>query len=75
MARHPAVLAHASGADLVLVDGDPTKDISAIRRTALVITQGQAIHPAEVHRALGIRPFVEEKLKVAARASAGKDRP
>ena len=45
-------------ADLVLVDGDPTKDIDDIRKVALVITQGRVVAPAEVDRALGIVPFV-----------------
>jgi imidazolonepropionase-like amidohydrolase len=45
-------------ADLVLVDGDPTTDIADLRKVALVITQGQLIAPADVHRALGVKPFV-----------------
>ena len=47
-------------ADLVLVDGDPTKDIGDVRKIVLVITQGQLILPAEVHRALGVAPFVQD---------------
>ena len=46
-------------ADLVLVDGDPTKDIADIRRVALVLTQGKWISPPEVDEALGIKPFVD----------------
>ncbi|HEX6178502.1 MAG TPA: amidohydrolase family protein, partial [Thermoanaerobaculia bacterium] len=53
------VIAPGMLADLVLVDGDPTKNIADIRRAAMVITQGHVIYPAEVHRALGIRPFVQ----------------
>ena len=45
-------------ADLILVDGDPTTDISAIRNVVCVITQGVLISPSEVDRALGIAPFV-----------------
>ena len=48
-------------ADLILVDGDPTVDISAIRNVACVITQGVAISPGEVYRALGIEPFVTDE--------------
>ena len=69
VARTPdrGIVAPGMLADLVLVDGDPTKNIADVRRTALVITQGHAIYPAAVHRALGIRPFVEEKIAIAAR--------
>jgi len=45
-------------ADLVLIDGDPTADISAIRKVALVVTQGRSIDPSVVFRELGIKPFV-----------------
>jgi imidazolonepropionase-like amidohydrolase len=48
-------------ADLVLVDGDPTRDIGDIRKVALVITQGKVISPTKVWRALGIAPFVERE--------------
>jgi imidazolonepropionase-like amidohydrolase len=45
-------------ADLILVDGDPTKNISDIRNIALVIKNGTAYAPSEVYEALGIKPFV-----------------
>ncbi|TBR11279.1 MAG: amidohydrolase, partial [Lysobacter sp.] len=45
--------------DLVLVDGDPTRDIRDIRRASLVIKGATAYYPAEIDRALGIDPFVE----------------
>jgi hypothetical protein len=48
-------------ADLVLVDGDPTKDISAVRKPVLVVTQGRVVSPSKVHEELGIRPFVEDE--------------
>ena len=47
-------------ADLVLVDGDPTRDIADVRKVALVITQGHWISPPEVHAELGIVPFVRD---------------
>lgn len=45
-------------ADLVLVDGDPTKNIADVRKVAAVITRGYLVYPQEVDRALGIEPFV-----------------
>ena len=47
-------------ADLVLVEGDPTRNIGDLRRVALVITQGKLISPSAVYRALGVKPFVDE---------------
>jgi Amidohydrolase family len=44
-------------ADIILVDGDPTKNISDIRKVALVIKNGTAYAPSEVYEALGIKPF------------------
>jgi len=46
-------------ADLVLLEGDPTTDITALRKVALVITQGRSIEPSRVFRELGIKPFVD----------------
>ncbi|MET3131810.1 imidazolonepropionase-like amidohydrolase [Oxalobacteraceae bacterium GrIS 1.11] len=47
-------------ADLVLVDGDPTRDIGDVRKVAAVITRGYLVYPHEVDRALGIAPFVTD---------------
>ena len=46
-------------ADLVLFDGDPTKDITDIRKAVLVLKDGDAYYPSEIDTALGIRPFAE----------------
>ena len=46
-------------ADLILVDGEPTTDISDIRKVALVLKDGNAYYPSEVDTALGIAPFAE----------------
>jgi hypothetical protein len=44
-------------ADLILVDGDPTTNISDIRKVALVIKGDVAYYPSEVHESLGVTPF------------------
>ncbi len=44
-------------ADLILVDGDPTRDIADLRKVALVLRDGDAYYPGEIHEALGIKPF------------------
>ena len=44
-------------ADLILVDGDPTTNISDIRKVALVLKDGNAYYPSELDTALGIAPF------------------
>lgn len=46
-------------ADLVLVDGDPTADIAALRRIATVIKGDVAYYPADIHTELGVRPFAD----------------
>jgi imidazolonepropionase-like amidohydrolase len=45
-------------ADIVLVDGDPTKNIEDVRKVSAVITRGYLIYPQEIDAALGIAPFV-----------------
>ena len=43
-------------ADLTLVDGDPTVNISDIRRTAVVVKDGVLYKPAELYTELGVTP-------------------
>jgi imidazolonepropionase-like amidohydrolase len=43
-------------ADLVLIDGDPTKDISDVRKVALTVKDGVIYQPAELYREMGIAP-------------------
>lgn len=44
-------------ADLILVDGDPTMNISDIRRISLVLKHGVGFAPADIYQAFGVRPF------------------
>jgi imidazolonepropionase-like amidohydrolase len=46
-------------ADLILVDGDPTRDISDIRRISLVLKDGVGYAPADVYKAFGVKRFVD----------------
>jgi imidazolonepropionase-like amidohydrolase len=51
------VISPGRRADLILVDGDPTRDISDLRKVALVVKGAQAYYPADVLEALGVKPF------------------
>ncbi len=44
--------------DLVLVDGNPLEDMSAIRRATLVIKGNTAYKPDELYEAVGVKPFL-----------------
>ena len=46
-------------ADLILVDGDPTQNISDIRSISLVMKDGVAYFPAEVYEAIGVKRFAD----------------
>jgi imidazolonepropionase-like amidohydrolase len=43
-------------ADVVLIDGDPTKNISDARKTVLVVKDGIRFDPKELLAAVGVRP-------------------
>jgi imidazolonepropionase-like amidohydrolase len=45
-------------ADLVLVEGNPLEDISAIRNATLVMKGNTAYRPDELYKAVGVKPFV-----------------
>lgn len=49
-------IAAGKRADLLLVDGDPTRDIGAIRAVDLVLKSGRVIDPPKLEAALGIAP-------------------
>ncbi len=62
-------------ADLVLVDGDPTQDISAIRKVVMVMTQGRLISPSGVYAELGIKPFVAAEPKLISKPVSAAPAP
>jgi imidazolonepropionase-like amidohydrolase len=50
------VIAPGKFADLVFVKGDPTKNISDIRKITKVIKAGKIYDPAAIEKSLGIQP-------------------
>ena len=54
--RDLGVIAAGKYADLVLVDGDPSQNISDIRHVAKVVKAGKLFDPQAIERALGIAP-------------------
>ncbi|HKE47005.1 MAG TPA: amidohydrolase family protein [Rhodanobacteraceae bacterium] len=52
------VIAAGKLADMVLVDGDPTKDMADIRKVATVLKGGRVYDPGAIEKALGIVPRV-----------------
>jgi imidazolonepropionase-like amidohydrolase len=43
-------------ADVVLVDGDPTTNISDVRKTVLVVKDGVRFDPKEIYASVGVKP-------------------
>jgi hypothetical protein len=64
--QQSGAIARGKLADLMLVEGDPTQDIGAIRKVRLVMKGGVVYYPEEIYRALGIAPFVPAARPVAA---------
>ena len=58
-------IARGKRADLVLVPGDPTRDVGVLRQARLVMKDGVVYYPDELHQAIGIRPF-EKRVKARA---------
>lgn len=46
-------------ADLLLVEGNPLEDISAVRNGVLVVKGDTAYRPDKLYRVVGVEPFVE----------------
>jgi Amidohydrolase family len=64
-------IAPGKTADLVLVDGDPTRDIGAIRRIALVVKGDRVFYPGEIYSELGVKPFADP-LRFAGKESSAR---
>lgn len=57
-------IAPGKRADVVLIDGDPTRNIQDLHKTALVITRGQMLSPSRIYESLGIKPFTSYQPKI-----------
>ncbi len=55
--RELGTIARGKRADLLLVPGDPTKDVSVLRQVRLVMKDGAVYFPDELHTAIGVKPF------------------
>jgi hypothetical protein len=55
--RELGTIARGKRADLLLVPGDPTQDLSVLRQVRLVMKDGTVFFPDEVHTAIGVTPF------------------
>jgi Amidohydrolase family len=54
--RESGSIAVGKRADLVLLDGDPLKNIGDVRNTSVVISRGNLFDPAKLFGAVGMRP-------------------
>jgi imidazolonepropionase-like amidohydrolase len=56
VAKDRGVIAPGKIADMILIDGDPTKDMHQIRNVTTVIKGGKIYDPAAIEKSLGIAP-------------------
>ena len=59
LAGETGSIARGKRAELILVDGDPTRNISDIRRVSLVISGGTAYEPAGIYESFGVKRFTD----------------
>jgi imidazolonepropionase-like amidohydrolase len=61
-------------AELVLVAGDPTKDIRVVKHARMVMRGGAVYFPSEIYQALSIKPFATPpKMTVPAKSEGDND--
>jgi imidazolonepropionase-like amidohydrolase len=53
MDREVGTISVGKRADLILVDGDPLTDLSALRRVVLVVSAGKRYEPAPLWESVG----------------------
>jgi imidazolonepropionase-like amidohydrolase len=54
--RDRGIIAAGKLADMILIDGDPTKDVRDLDKITTVIKAGNVYDPAAIEKALGITP-------------------
>ena len=52
-------IAVGKDSDMILIDGNPFNDISAVRRATLVMKGDTLYRPDELYKAVGVKPFLE----------------
>ena len=58
-------------ADFFLVPGDPTANLSEIRKASMVVSDGTVYFPAEIYPEFGIKPFAQSPAITSPSATAG----
>ena len=56
-AHYLGSITEGKSADVLLIDGDPLKDMSVLRKTSLVIKDNHFYKPEELYKVLGVKPF------------------
>ncbi|TWX64760.1 amidohydrolase family protein [Colwellia demingiae] len=56
-AHYLGSITEGKSADVLLIDGDPLKDMSVLRKTSLVIKDNHFYKPEELYKILGVKPF------------------
>lgn len=62
-------------ADFFLIPGDPTKDLKAIKRIAMVVKEGVFYYPSEVYPKFGIKPFADAPAVTPAKVTEPAAKP